>query len=81
MALKKLHENDRRLNLGGENANVYLLLTEQTFLAMITLNDLTRSLQVASNILSKVEDIDLVDTFKEDVPNFKLFDELWKRAC
>ena len=81
MALKKLHENDRRLNLGGENANVYLLLTEQTFLAMITLNDLTRSLQVASNILSKVEDIDLVDTFKEDVTNFKLFDELWKRAC
>ena len=81
MALKKLHKNDRRLNLGGENATVYLLLTEQTFLAMITLNDLTRSLQVASNILSKVEDIDLVDTFKEDVPNFKLFDELWKRAC
>jgi hypothetical protein len=81
LALKKLHENDRRLNLGGENANVYLLLTEQTFLAMITLNDLTRSLQVASNILSKVEDIDLVDTFKEDVTNFKLFDELWKRAC
>jgi hypothetical protein len=52
-ALKKLHEKNPLLNLGGEKAEVFSSLTEQTFLAIFTLNDLTQTLQFAQNILNQ----------------------------
>jgi hypothetical protein len=69
------------LNLGGEKAEIFLALTEQTFLAIITLNDLTQSLLIAQNILSQAEDSELVVKFKEVIPDNKLFNQLWLRAC
>jgi hypothetical protein len=80
-ALRKLHEKNTRYNLGGEKAEVFLSLTEQTFLAIITLNDLTISLRIAQSILSKAKDSELVERFKEDIDDFKLLDQLWRLAC
>jgi hypothetical protein len=76
-----MHEKNPVLNLGGEKAEVFIALTEQTFLAMVTLIDLIESLQFAQNILSKVDDSELVERFTEDVTNFKLFRQIWLRAC
>jgi hypothetical protein len=76
-----LHEKNTRYNLGGEKAEVFLSLTEQTFLAIITLNDLTQKLQFAQNILNQAEESELVERFKEDVSDHKLLNQLWLRAC
>jgi hypothetical protein len=76
-----LHEKNTRYNLGGEKAEVFLSLTEQTFLAIITLNDLTQKLQFAQNILNQAEESELIERFKEDVSDHKLLNQLWLRAC
>ena len=58
-------------------------LTEQTFLAMVDLNDLSDQLIKYEYYLKQGPESELVERLKDgkDIYKYSVFTQLWERAC
>ena len=57
------------------------MLTESTFLAIVTLVGLNNELQQADDIIDDGPASEMVEAFKLDVELHNVFSQLWLRAC